>query len=148
MNKINNNEKETLSFREKLKDKKYSAKLQLIGYGAFILIVIIYANLSSKNYNYDYSNKITNSVNKKEETSEVQTEKSLLESINNNYEYNLEVNIKNITEENGEKEETKTYKYTGTSYKDILKIKTNNKTYYFKKERSNFSVPSAFMRAS
>lgn len=124
MNNNTNNEK--ISFKEKMKDKKYNAKVQLIGYGIFIVIIIIYANISSKNYDYDYSNKITNSINNPNKTSEVVEQKSLLKIINNNYEYNIKIEIIN------NKEEIINYQYTGSSYKDIKSIKTNDQTYYLK----------------
>lgn len=124
--KKNNEQKEVLSFREKMKDKKYSAKIQLLGYGIFIGIIIIYANVSTKNYDYNYSNQITNTTTDITETNQTNTEKSLLETIDTNYEYNTQVEIIN------DKDEITNYQYSGFSNKDILKIITNNKSYYLK----------------
>ena len=47
---------EKLSFREKMKDKRYSAKVQLIGYGIFIILVLIYTSISTKKYNNPSNN--------------------------------------------------------------------------------------------
>lgn len=122
----NTKKAEQISFKEKMKDKRYNAKIQLIGYGILIVIAILYVNISNKNYNYNYPYNKTDKKNNTTETSATIKEKSLLETINNNYEYDIK--IEQITEEN----ETKNNQYTGLKYKDILSIETNNKTYYLK----------------
>ena len=126
MNKNNKNEQEKISFREKMKDKKYSAKVQLIGYGVLILISILYVNMSNKNYDYNYTNKINNTINNNTEVNKPTEVKKLIDTITNNYEYNIKIEIINTTEEKTD------YNFTGSSYQDILSIKTNNKIYYLK----------------
>ena len=125
MKKNNSNEEQKISFREKMKDKKYIAKVQLIGYGIFILIIIVYANVSSKNYNYNNKNTIENSKNNPNITSNVE-EKSLLETIKDNYNYDIDVTIINNDDT------TSNYKYTGFSTGDVIQINTNDKVYYGK----------------
>ena len=117
-----NNDK--ISFMEKMKDKKYSAKVQLIGYGIFILLVLIYATVSNKNYNY--SNNTTNkTTNNNEVTSNVINNKSLLESIKDNYNYEISLSI---TTNN----DTKDYNYRGYSYNNEVSINYDNNLYYYK----------------
>ena len=122
-NKKNNEDK--ISFFEKMKDKKYNAKVQLIGYGIFILIVIIYASIYSKNYNYDYANKIKTDDNSKE-TSKISENKSLLDTISNNYHYDLKLSITLL---DGNKSE---YSFSGDRYENLLSINYNNVLYYYK----------------
>ena len=113
---------EKLSFREKMKDKRYSAKVQLIGYGIFIILVLIYASISTRKYN----NPSNNTNNKSNDNSQVENieEKKLLDTIKDNYHY--EVNL-SITEE-----ETKDYIFTGDRYNDIVSINYNNNIFYSK----------------
>lgn len=121
MSKKENEEK--IPFREKMKDKKYSAKVQLIGYGVFIIIIIIYVNISSKNYDYNYANKVDGT------TSNITSgtiEQSILEKIDNNYDYKISVEIVN------DKDETTNYTYQGSKYKEITKILSEDTTYYLK----------------
>lgn len=126
MTKKNENEKENLSFREKMKDKKYSAKVQLIGYGVFIIIVIIYANISSRNYDYNYANKVEPSKSEST-TSGVIEDKKLLDVIDKNYEYQISIEIVN------QNDNTSKYLYRGSRYEDILKIiPDNGNTFYLK----------------
>ena len=120
--KNNENKEEKVSFREKIKDKKYSAKVQLIGYGVFILLVIIYANISTRNYNY--SNNNTNTINKDNRPIEKTEETSLLDSIKDNYHYEIKLTIA--------KEETQEYLFTGDRYNDVLSINYNNNSFYYK----------------
>jgi len=120
-NKVESENKENKkSFREKMKDKKYNAKVQLIGYGIFIVILLIYVNVSSNNYNYNYTNK-TKDIEIKSITSETITDISLLKQIKNNYHYDLTLTINEDT-----------YTYNGDSVQDLMSINTNNNTYYLK----------------
>lgn len=119
-------EKKEESFFEKYKtDKKFNAKVQLIVYGAFIIILIIGLNLNSQNTT---SSKNITSL-KSETTNSRITNKRInpLEKINNNYEYEIKGTI--IKKENEKKE----ISYTGKRYKNTKEIIKNNQienTYY------------------
>ena len=127
-------------------DKKYKAKVQLIGYGVFILIIIIGVNISAASSGYS-----GNITTMKRETNEPSTttnqSANLLKEINNNYEY--EVNAK-ITTKKDDKEETKDIKYTGKSYENNMEItktfnnETNNyykvDSRYYKKNNEQFEL--------
>ena len=123
---MNKKAEEKLSFREKMKDKKYSAKVQLIGYGIFIVIIIIYANVSNRNYNYNYDNTVTNTKTTTSNTMESTTKESLLDTIDKNYDYQISVEI---TKNSGE---VSNYQYTGSSCEETFKIITNNQIFYLK----------------
>ena len=90
-----------LSFVEKMKtDKKYSAKVQLIGYGVFVVVLIIYLNLSSMGSNTMQGNNVINNVSGNEGSSEnteqvsASDKSSLLEKVNDNYYYDMVIDIK------------------------------------------------------
>ena len=68
--KTESNKKET--FFEKMKDKKYKAKVEFIGYGIFIVVLIIYLNIASMDQspstsNTIFQNKVNESVEQEEE---------------------------------------------------------------------------------
>ncbi len=78
-----------LSFIKKIKtSKKYRSKLELSSYGIFILIVIIFVNVSSlKTNSYNYT--------KKELDTKKQNETLTYKSINEKYNANIKVTITN-----------------------------------------------------
>ena len=130
------NEEENKSFLKKFiskykTDKKYSAKIQLIGYGILIAIAIIYVNIASM------TNSSTNSqteADRKELIDKINNKevknKSLLETIDDNYAYKID-----ITYNQNKEEQTKKIHYEGKSSKDnieIIKEIDNNKEYYYK----------------
>lgn len=135
------------SFTEKLKDKKYKAKLELIiGFG-LIIVLLIYANITGVGNNYDYNNTTNTLDNINEET-----ETFNMNSLTNNYTYNIEVYLtkqeqkEEITDkdnnENTTTEQTPilteyTYNYNGKRYKEntiINKLSNNVTTTYYKVE--------------
>ena len=125
--KENNKDKE--SFLEKLKDKKYKAKVELIAGFALIVILLIYSSISgvSNNYNYDYTNTIKENNNPTTEE-----EKFILDKITDNYSYNIDITLTKKEEDN-----TKTYNYSynGKIYKNntiINKVIDNNTHTYYK----------------
>jgi len=136
------NVKEKVSFREKMKDKKYSAKVQLIGYGIFILIIVIYAKFSVSNYDYNYTNDIQNNP---ENIDDVVSE-SLLASINNNYDYEIVVDIKEKKDENvGDSiDELTTLKYSGSNYKNVRTIEILDQVYYLKNNNYYKKIEEGF----
>lgn len=139
---VSSNEKNT-SFFEKMKtDKKYNAKVQLIGYGVFIVALVIYVNIASLGSSPSGNSIIGNDIDSdyllgnKEETSG-----SLLENIKNNYRYEVGLYIK--TKVQGEQEEQELVdsqvRYVGKSYENQLEITkedtTGNNLYYKVDER-------------
>ena len=125
-----NKEVDQNSFLYKYKnDKKFKAKTELIGYGIFILIIIIYINISSMNSNFNY---VDNSVLEdnnvtKEDTDEENS--NLLEVIDNNYLYDINIDI-TLTNE-----EVINYKYNGKSNGsniEINKVTNEGKSTFYK----------------
>ena len=62
---MDNNSKESKqSFFQKFKnDKKYRAKVQLIGYTVFIVFLIVFINVSNVGNNYSYNSVDNNNLN-------------------------------------------------------------------------------------
>lgn len=126
---------ENTSFFKKMKeDKKYNAKVQLIGYGVFILIVVVFLNVGSMvggNSTGVLENDIIEEVN-------------IIDEIDNNYEYNI-----NISLSKGE-ELVSNYRYYGKRYNDNKEInkevgevvssyyKVNNYYYVMNEEELSF----------
>ena len=109
MKKEENNSKKELTFREKLKDKRERAKIELLVYGIFFVVVLIFA-------------KVVGYINNNREPI-VDGTNSFIYSIKDNYEYHIEITI----------EENK-YKYYGKvlgNNKTInLETKVEIKSYY------------------
>ena len=119
------------SFFEKMKnDKKYNAKVQLIGYGIFIVALVLYLNLSSlgsrgSNSNLNLDDLNNGAINNNSENT---TEKKLLDRLKDNYSYNVVIDVdkKSInTETNEEVDVSHNINYYGKSYGNKLEI---NKT--------------------
>lgn len=158
-NKEENNS-ENKSFFEKLKiDKKYKAKVELTGYAIFIVVLVIFLNISNIGNNYNYSDNNVVSDNEKTEVDIDEENSDLLESLDNNYSYDIKVEVKkgssdssqnkdaetgqnqdsdaNEKQNNGDADslgEIKTVSYNGKSYNDNVIINksfdNNNMTYY------------------
>ena len=93
-------------FKKMKEDKKYNAKVQLIGYGVFILIIVVFLNVGSMvggNSTGVLENDIIEEVN-------------IIDEIDNNYEYNI-----NISLSKGE-ELVSNYRYYGKRYNDNKEI--------------------------
>ncbi len=129
---MDNNSKESKqSFFQKFKnDKKYRAKVQLIGYTVFIVFLIVFINVSNVGNNYSY-----NSVdsNLRDNVNDVLDDDSnLFEDIDDNYSYNVDVVLKTKDSNNNDVESK--VNYNGDSYRDNLvinKVYDNvNSTYY------------------
>jgi hypothetical protein len=121
-------------FKKMKEDKKYNAKVQLIGYGVFILIIVVFLNVGSMvggNSTGVLENDIIEEVN-------------IIDEIDNNYEYNI-----NISLSKGE-ELVNNYRYYGKRYngnKEINKevgevvssyYKVNNYYYVMNGEELSF----------
>ena len=128
---------EEKSFFEKLKtDKKYSAKVQLIGYGIVILILVVYLNLVNMGNVSTSNNSILNgtgSSNQVDENKNASLESSnLLKKIDDNYRYDVRVKL---GKKNGEEEEESQVHYLGKSYGNQLEITkedSNGSNLYYK----------------
>ena len=104
-------------FLDKYKnDKKYNAKVQLIGYGILIAIIIIYLNIHSaqlttyKRETPSRTNRTNNITTNQENKNE-----TLLEKIDKNYQYDIKIHNKN-------KEEEKEVHYYGKRYQNNTEI--------------------------
>lgn len=133
-NNDNNNEsieEKKLSFFEKIKtDKKYNAKVQLIGYGILIVAVLLYLNLSSSGTSAHSGNTIIGNVNSNggivDENTDLD-EMSLLEQINNNYSYDIQLVVekKQVRGENEDEkieDEEQMVRYFGKVYQNVKEI--------------------------
>ena len=143
----NEQEAENQTFKEKYKnDPKYKAKVQLIGYGLFILFLIVYLNIASMGAkNTKLSNTTTknndNIPTKENNNIETKTDKELgqwLKDIGTNYEYDVVVSSKSKNA-NGEEANTQTH-YWGKTYQNkmIINKEANGSTTYFLKEDNNY----------
>lgn len=131
--------KESFFYKYK-NDKKYNAKVQLIGFGILIGFIILSANISNvTNNNYNKTNKNT-ILNKQEEQQEEQQEENLLERIDENYSYDINVNLTKTNDE------IINYSYIGKSFNNIIEINKDNNLYYkvddyyYKKEENNYNL--------
>lgn len=101
-------EKKKLTLKEKLKDKKERAKLELLFYGIFFLAIIVFTRILS---GYNDVPKVNNT-------------KSFINEITDNYEYNIDINIDNNK-----------YKYYGKrlgNNMSINKVIDNKYDYFYK----------------
>lgn len=101
-------EKKKLTLKEKLKDKRERAKLELLFYGIFFLAIIVFTRILS-GYN---------------DVPKVNDTKSFVNEITDNYEYNIDINIDNNK-----------YKYYGKrlgNNMSINKVIDNKYDYFYK----------------
>lgn len=141
------NTKTKESFFYKMKhDKKYSAKVQLSGYGIFFVILVVLVNISNVG-----STKITNTVggnggvdgNLEENTSKDNTK--LLENLSDNYSYDIVVDVvrNSVNTETSEVVNVGTsIRYGGKSYGKTLEINktvTENTNLYYKVDNNYYS---------
>ena len=138
------------SFFDKVKsDKKYKAKVELIGYGIFIVVLVLGLNISSLGDNSnrsDLGNVIDKGgLNEGEEESTSMDEESLLKKLDDNYSYEVLVNItkKSMNIETNEEVDVESkISYKGKSYgktKEINYINGNDKSIYYKVDDSYYS---------
>ena len=146
-NKKNKKEPNQESFFYKYKnDKKYKAKVELTGYVAFILIVILFVNIASLGNSKPSTNLNNEIISNNNNNTNTENNKHLLETITDNYQYDINVNITKADEEKIN------YHYYGKSYKDTLEInkESNNTTnnyykvdnYYYQKNGEEYAVIS------
>lgn len=109
-NNSNINNKKKLTLKEKLKDKREKAKLELILYGIFFLGLIIFLRIGNMRSTH---NEVNNNDN------------IFISQITDNYEYNINITINDIV-----------YNYTGKvlGYNEVITNNNNNEHYYKKKD--------------
>ena len=142
MNDIKSNGEDRKSFVDRMKnDKKYSAKVQLIGYGLLIVLLVIYLNFSNTGNNISNGNAIFGNNNVNTEVENIDEDNSsLLEQVSNNYSYDVVIDVKKNNEEN--EEEEKIIRYSGKSYdnkQEINKVEANVNTLYYKVDNRYYS---------
>lgn len=126
---------ENLSFFEKVRtDKKYSAKVQLIGYGALILLLIVYTNIASLGNSVP-----TNTIVNEEESDYLidneNDDSNLLERINDNYQFDIVVEYGVKNDNIDESDNFSKIRYIGKSYDNKLEITRediNGNSMYYK----------------
>lgn len=76
-------------------DKKFHAKVELIGYGVFILVIIVFVNFANTGSDNSYTtNTISeNNINEENNTDNVNGAEDLFSTLTYNYEVNLEVDV-------------------------------------------------------
>lgn len=109
-NNSNINNKKKLTLKEKLKDKREKAKLELILYGIFFLGLIIFLRIGNMR---GTPKEVNNNDN------------IFISQITDNYEYNINITINDIV-----------YNYTGKvlGYNEVITNNNNNEHYYKKKD--------------
>lgn len=134
-NKADNKDtKDNLSFFEKIRtDKKYSAKVQLIGYGVLIVVLVLYLNIANMGRTVPSGNLVPDDISDGNTSLENTEHKSndLLKEIDKNYQYDQHVVLKR---KNGDVGEELSSHYYGKSYGNNLEINkedaTGIKNYY------------------
>lgn len=129
-------------FFEKIRsDKKYSAKVQLMGWFLFFLILVVGLNVSSNGSHYQ-GNVVNggNNSNGSENTSKEKTK--LLENLDNNYSYSVVTNLvlNSVNADNGEAVSVeKSISYRGKSYLNTLEIERENTDLYYRVDDNYYS---------
>lgn len=86
---------EQLSFFEKIRtDKKYSAKVQLIGYGVLIGFLVISLNIANMGKHVTNSSIVPNNANNDNVSVDSTDTGNLLKKINTNYQYDQHLTLK------------------------------------------------------
>ena len=144
-----NNEEVKQSFFERYKsDKKFSAMVQLCGYGVFLLVLIIFLNVGAMNGGSTGNNIIGNTVGSGILDGENASldDTSLLDKLSDNYNYDIRIDYEkksmDITN-NKEVEIEHSIRYSGKSYNnklEINKVKDNNTYLYYKLDNKYYSM--------
>lgn len=145
-----NKEEVKQSFLERYKnDKKFSAKVQLMGYGIFLVVLIIYLNFTSMGSGNAIGNNVmgntVGSGNLNEENTSLD-DTNLLEKLGNNYSYDIKVSFDKLsmnTETNEEIEVEHNIRYSGKSYDNKLEIKKEKdglESLYYRVDNKYYSM--------
>lgn len=144
-----NLKEENVSFFEKIKtDKKYSAKVQLIGFGVFIGALVIYVNIASLGSSGMTSNSLGDLDTQigDEETNDDTT--NLLEQLDDNYHYDISVNVQMNSENEQEEEDVTKIRYVGKSFENQMEITredTLGSSLYYKVDNRYYSKSNETM---
>lgn len=148
-----NNVKEgTTSFFEKMKtDKQYNAKVQLIGFGIFIAILVIYVNISSLGNSGTTNSVLTDLDSNYQSDDENPTEDSinLLEKLENNYRYDITIDVQKNGENEQETVDVNKIRYVGKSFENQLEITredTVGSALYYKVDNRYYSKNNKTMK--
>ena len=136
------------SFLERYKsDKRFSAVVQLGGYGVFLFGLIIYLNISSiGGDSYTGNNVIGNTVGSGIKENPSLDDASLLEKLSDNYSYDIKIGYKKKsmdTTNNKEVEIEHGIRYSGKSYDNKLEInkdRDNNTYLYYRVDDKYYSM--------
>ena len=148
--KVSNENEVKGTFFERYKtDKKFSAKVQLSGYGVFLLVLIVFLNVGAMNSGSTVGNNVigntVGSGNLDKENASLD-DTSLLEKLSNNYNYDIKIDYdkKSMdTINNKEVEIEHSISYSGKSYNNIVeinKIKDNNTYLYYRVDNKYYSM--------
>lgn len=148
--KVSNENEVKGTFFERYKtDKKFSAKVQLSGYGVFLLVLIVFLNVGAMNSGSTVGNNVigntVGSGNLDNENASLD-DTSLLEKLSNNYNYDIKIDYdkKSMdTINNKEVEIEHSISYSGKSYNNIVeinKIKDNNTYLYYRVDNKYYSM--------
>lgn len=76
-------------------DKRFHAKVELIGYGVFILVIIVFVNFANTGSDNSYTTNTINenNINEENNTENVNESEDLFSTLTYNYEANLEVDV-------------------------------------------------------
>lgn len=120
---VEDKKEENLSFFEKIKtDKKYKAKVEFIGYGIFIVVLIIYLNISAMNHPISSNTILSDNYEDSQKNTELETS-DLLKKITNNYEYDIQVQLNALREEGEQQKEVMNMiHYSGKSFSNNVVI--------------------------
>lgn len=120
------------TFLEKYKtDKKYKAKVELIGYGILILVLIVYLNIASLS---SVPGTVQNIIPTGNSDGDVKEENSLeksdlLKKMDDNYEYDVQVSFQKKEEENTAIDDSRLQvRYAGKRYDNHTIIQKEDKT--------------------
>lgn len=135
-------------FQRMKHDKQYSAKMQLLGWGVFIGLLIIVLNLSSMGGSGDLSEDIIyeNVIGSNDKDTIDDEDINLLEKVNDNYSYDVFININRKSINNETKEEViveENIQYSGKSYGNSLEINKKNdedSNLYYRVDNNYYSM--------
>lgn len=142
MNKGEKNNKESF-FSKYQSDPKYKAKIQLIVGGLFILVLVIWINVSNAIYSNDNSNLIDLINNEVENNNVVSTnDNSFVNKLKvNNYSYKLEINMDKEKKHDSIIYDGKifnTSSYVSKTYNNVIEEYYIDKNNYYLKENNKF----------
>ena len=136
------------NFFSKMKnDKKYSAKVQLMGYGIFLVILILGLNLSSmgsSGFKNEIGGNVIAGANGEENTSLENTK--LLDNLSDNYFYDIVIDVvkNSVNTETSEVVNVgMSISYVGRSYDNKLEINKSvmeNTSLYYKVDNNYYSM--------